>query len=253
MGVKKKLYGMLAGLALFGLSGAQAGPINEVDYFSLTVGQTIDFESLAGGAAPGTNYDGLLNFFGVLIGERFDGQVLGVSGDSDTLSGSPSATLSVVAGATNQNLNIFAFGGPEGNVLTGLGPNGFPNFNAIGEGAIAILFDNDQSEFGFQSVGGNLGMAFFDFFRRDGSLIGSLTPTNLGTDFFGFSREGGVQDIAGISIWNNDPAGIGFDNIIFDVAGRELSVPEPTTLAIFAFGLVVLGFMTRRRRKELAA
>jgi len=34
---------------------------------------------------------------------------------------------------------------------------GFPDSEAIGEGAVAILFDNDQSEFGFYSFGGNLG------------------------------------------------------------------------------------------------
>lgn len=135
------------------------------------------------------------------------------------------------------------------NVLAGLGPTGFPNFNAIGEGAIAILFDNDQSAFGFESVGGNLGDANFDFFARDGSLIGSLTPTGLGTDLFGFSREGGVNDIAGISIWNTDPAGIGFDNIIFDVPGDNVAVPAPATFGLLGIGLFGLGVLSRRQNR----
>ncbi|MGI9506103.1 MAG: hypothetical protein ACR2RE_23940, partial [Geminicoccaceae bacterium] len=79
------------------------------------------------------------------------------------------------------------------NALAGIGPIGFPNFNGIGEGSVAILFDNDQSQFGFQSVGGNLGTANFDFFRRDGSLIQTLTPTNLTSNSFGFERDGGRQ------------------------------------------------------------
>jgi hypothetical protein len=225
---------------------AQAAPINEVDYFSLSVGQIIDFEGLAGGGAPGTNYDNILNFSGVLIGERFAGQVLGVSGNSDTLSGNPTAALSVVAGAAGQNLNIFTRP-PDGNVLTGLGPLGFPQFDAIGEGAVAILFDNDQSEFGFQSVGGDLGEAFFSFFQRDGTLIDELNPMGLGTDFFGFQREGGVNDIAGISIWNTDPAGIGFDDIIFDVPGNE--IPAPGGLPLLAIGLIAMAVLGRRRRQ----
>jgi hypothetical protein len=238
---------MTAGALTFGASQLQALPINEVPYSSLTVGQLIDFESVPGGGGAGTNYDGLLNFFGVLIGERFDGQVLGSSGNSDTLSGSPNGPLSVVAGAPNQNVNIVN-SSPNGNVLAGLGNLGFPDFSAIGEGAVAILFDNDQSEFGFKSVGGDLGNVTLEFFMRDGSLIDSLSPIGSGAGFFGFSREGGVKDIAGISMWNTDPAGIGYDNLIFDVPGKELAVPEPATLAIFGLGFAGLGLMRRRKR-----
>lgn len=247
MNFRTRLYKVLVwaatGVLLHGT--ASALPINEVDYFSLTPAATIDFEGLAGGNAPGTNYDGLLTFSGATIGERFNGQTLSFSGNSDVLGGSPVGTLSVIAGAANQNLNIFNSSGSQ--VLTGLGPLGFPAFDAIGEGAIAILFDSDQSEFGFQSVGGNLGGATFDFFRRDGSLIASLNPTGLGVDFFGFMREGGLQDIAGISIWNTDPAGIGFDNIIFDVPGDPDPVPEPGILTLLGIGLFGLGLARRRK------
>jgi hypothetical protein len=224
-------------------TSAVAAPINEVSYGSIAVGQTIDFEGLA----PGTNYDSVLNFGGVKIGERFAGQTLSSSGNSDVLGGTPSSPLNVIAGATGKNVTIFDFFGT--NVLAGLGPTGFPNFNAIGEGAIAILFDNDQSAFGFESVGGNLGDANFDFFARDGSLIGSLTPTGLGTDLFGFSREGGVNDIAGISIWNTDQAGIGFDNIIFDVPGNNVAVPAPATFGLLGIGLFGLGVLSRRQNR----
>jgi len=233
-------------VATVGAAAVQAAPINEIPYASVFVGQTIDFEGIVGGDAPDTNYDGLLNFGGVLIGERFAGQTLGSSGNSDTLSGAATGPLTVLAGAAGQNLVVLSDSVSQ--VLAGLGRLGFPSFDAIGEGAVAILFDNDQSSFGFRSVGGDLGSATFDFFRRDGSLIDTLTPVGLGTDAFGFLREGGLRDIAGISIWNTDPGGIGFDDIIFDVPGDGVApVPLPAGVWLLLSG--VGGLVALRRRK----
>ncbi len=251
--MNKLFFSKFRGLLFLGILGAfasstQAAPVNEIDYFSITVGEIIDFEGIGGGGAPGTNYDGLLDLGGATFGERFNGQTLSISGNSDVVSGLPAGgSLSLIAGAANANLNIFNRGGVDGNVLTGLGFLGFPDFNAIGEGAVAILFDNDQSQFGFQSVGGNLGAAFFSFFSRDGSLIDTISPTGLGTDFFGFSREGGIKDIAGISIYNTDPAGIGFNDVIFDVPGT-VSVANPGILWLFASAIFGFGVVSRRKK-----
>jgi hypothetical protein len=100
------------------------------------------------------------------FGERFVGQTNTPVGTHDSLSGRPAGALALALGAANQNLNIFINGASQ--VLTGLGPRGFPDFEAIGRAPFALLFDFDQSEFGFQLVGGNAGSAFVDFFRRDG-------------------------------------------------------------------------------------
>lgn len=258
--INAKAIGFATALSVCSLQApaVEAAPINEVDYFSLTVGQTIDFDSIAGGTPPGTNYDDLLNFGGVLIGERFAGQTISSIGNSDSLSAAPTGPISVVPGAPGQNLAVLSIPaeGVPTDAVVGLGRLGFPNPLAIGEGAVAILFDNNQSQFGFQSLGGDLGSANFDFFRRDGSLIQGLTPTRLGSNSFGFEREGGLNDIAGISIWNTDPGGIAFDNIIFDIPGNDLPVDgpvttpvsEPATLGLLAIGLVGLRFASRRRK-----
>jgi len=220
-----------------------AAAINQVTYASLTGTGLVTFDDVAGGAAPGTNYDGILASGGEHFAERFVGQTLSANGDFDVLSGSPTGTLALQVGSPNHNVNVFVNAGT--NVLTGLGTPGFPSFSAIGEGAFTTLFTNDQSQFGFQLVGGDGGSATINFYRRDSSLIQSIVVSGLANAFYGFSRDLGVQDIAGISIFNNDPGGIGFDNLKFDVPSTA-TVPEPSTLTLMGLGALYL----RRRRRN---
>ena len=219
----------LAATHLWSASGARAGvvePVAQVDPATLTCDGTVTFDDVTGGAAPGTNYDAVFESGGADFAERFAGQTLTANGDFDVLSGSPSNPLALQTGAANQNLNVFDNAGSQ--VLTGLGPVGFPNSNAIGEGSFAVLFDFDQSEFGFDLVGGNGGTATVDFFGRDGTLIHTIVLTALSDQSYGFQREGGLKDIAGISVQNDDGGGIGFDNLCHDVAGVVGQPPTPT-------------------------
>jgi hypothetical protein len=219
-----------------------AAPINQVTYASLTGTGLVTFDDVAGGAPPGTNYDGILASGGEHFAERFVGQTRSTNGDFDVLSGSPTGTLALQVGASGQNLDVTTNAGTQ--VMSGLGPAGFPNNAAIGEGAFAVLFTNDQSQFGFQLVGGNGGSATINFYRRDSSLIQSIVVGGLADAFYGFSRDLGVQDIAGISIFNDDAGGIGFDNLKFDVPSTA-TVPEPSTLTLMGLGAL---FLRRRRR-----
>jgi hypothetical protein len=109
-------------------------------------------------------------------------------------------------------------------------------------------------------MGGNLGNLYIDFFARDGSLIDGITINNIYSlaspldSPYGFERDGGIKDIAGISLWNDDLLGIGFDNILFDVAGvpgdPNTVIPEPSTFVLLGGGLAGLALFARRRKKE---
>jgi hypothetical protein len=209
--------------------------ITPVDYASLTGTQLI---------SAGTNYDSILVISGVAFGEHFDGQNVTALGNFDQIGGSPTGPLTLLPGDPGHNLDVFQ--SPAGPVLAGLGTLGFPFNDGIGEGAVSLLFATDQSEFGFRLAGGNGGNAYISFFRDDGSLIESFTLNNLPLIAgFGFTRDGGLHDIRGVSIWNDDITGFGVTNIRYDVS----SVPEPATWAMMLLGFGAIGVTMRRRRR----
>jgi hypothetical protein len=233
------LAATIAGLSFPAGVGAQ---VAQVDYGSLTGTQTVSFNSVPGGPGVGTNYDDVLVVNGVAFGERFNGQTITPLGNFDQLGGTPSAGLTLLAGDPGHNLTVFQ--SPAGAVLSGNGTLGYPEFDAIGEGAVSILFSTDQSEFGFRLAGGNGGNAYVSFFRNDGSLIQSTILNNLPVvASYGFSRDGGIHDIRGVSIWNDDVTGFGFGAFRFDVAS---AVPEPATWTMMILGFGLVGAFARR-------
>ena len=189
---------------------ALTGLILIVDPGSVPCDQIVTFSDVLGGETPGTNYDGLLWSGGMLFAERFVGQGLSSSGDFDVVSGIPANPLTPQVGAPGRNLDVFAY---VTNVLTGLGPLGYPDFDAIGEGSIAMYFPTPQSRVSFEIVGGNGGSATLGFYRADGSLIDNVVVSGLADLGYGFATSDDAQSITGILIQSTDPSGFGVVNI----------------------------------------
>jgi hypothetical protein len=129
------------------------------------------------------------------------------------LSGTPSDPLTLQIGDQNDNVNVVG-GYLTGQVVNGLGPQGYPNFDAIGEGSLAVMFPSLQSQFKFFIEGTNGGSATLNFFKADGSSLGTIVIVPA-DQTYGFRHTGGIREIAGFSIYNSDPGGIGYDNICY--------------------------------------
>lgn len=189
---------------------AAIGAIQAVDPSTLTVTGSISFNDFGNASI---NHDGVVARSGASFAERYAGQIRSTSGDFDVLAGSPSRPLMLQVGAPNQNLNTVYDGASNATVIDGLGPLGFPSASAIGEGAIAVLFNEDQVELGLSINGANGGTATASFFRRDGSLIETMLiqlASLAAPQLFAFRRADGLRDIAGLSIHNDDLGGIGY-------------------------------------------
>jgi hypothetical protein len=208
----RHLFAALLALAP-GAALACDAPVCLVDPDSLLLTQIITFDDLRSGAGPGHYVKDILPLPGATFGERFAGQDVQASGAHDQITGNAFAPLTMMPGADGQNLSVVHFSGNT--VLNGYGTAGFPKRDGQGEGAIAVLFDQDQSALAFDLRGGEAGAALVSFHRRDGSIIGQVSVEPTGEFSVGFLRTGGIDDIAGIIVTNSDPQGIAIDTLRF--------------------------------------
>ena len=181
---------------------------------SLVLAHVITFEDVQSSLGVGYPIDEVLVRPGARFGERFSGQSLLADGDYDRVTGAALAPLTVIPGAPGATLGAMRLG--PTNVLHGHGPRGFPRVEAIGEGAIAVEFDNDQAALAFDLRGGEQGALDITFLRRDGTEIARLRISPLGEESYAFARAGNIADIAGLRSLNSDQQGVAIDNLAFD-------------------------------------
>lgn len=187
-----------------GISSAYAAIIQDN---TITPIELNDFEG-----QPTAIVDSDLVLPGASYSEKFDGQLLSLNGDFDTLSGQPTDPLTLVAGSVGQNLYTSSYEGSM--TLAGCGSLNCPNFEGIGEGAVSVLLDYDTDEIGFDVVGSHSGTGTVQIFGRNGDTLATFI-VNLADSFFGFKTTAGER-IAGISLTNFNGGGIGFDNFKFN-------------------------------------
>ncbi|MGB5864008.1 MAG: hypothetical protein WBG95_06875 [Sulfitobacter sp.] len=211
--MKDLLAGIISLLLLAAPAWACGVAVCIVDPESLILPDIITFDETAAGGGPGHLVDDVLIVGAVQFGERFAGQKVEARGSHDAVTGDAFGPLTVMAGAASQNLSVVRFMGTSW--LNGYGVAGFPKRDAQGEGAIAVLFDTDQSGLSLHIRGGETGRAEVTFLRRDGALLARVPVSPLGEFAFGFVRAQGGADIAGIVITNTDPQGIALDTIRF--------------------------------------
>jgi hypothetical protein len=243
---------------------AMAAPINQGSYTLLAGSEVVTFNEvdtkfdIINPSAVGTSFDGILISGGVAFGEHFSGQTLSTSGNFDVPSGTPTGPLALQAGAPGENLYPATYRAislqplQRDNGLLGLGKLGESSTAGIGEGAISILFSTDQSQFGVQLLGLDGGNTYFEFFRNDGSLIQSFTERVSNKSYLGFFRDGGIKDIRGVTIWNDDPNGMAIDNIKHDVASSISAVPEAGASSMALAGLLAMVTVAGKLRRNLA-
>ena len=188
-------------------------PVCLADPETLGLSRIITFDDTRASPGPGHPVADVLQLDGAAFAERFAGQSVIAVGDHDRIEGDALGPLVLMPGDRGRNLSIVFFNGNK--LLNGYGVAGFPKRNGQGEGAISLLFDEDQSALSFQLRGGEAGEARVAFLARDGQVIAVLDLPPAGEHHYGFLRAGSQADIAGLVVTNTDPEGIALDNLRF--------------------------------------
>lgn len=128
--------------------------------------------------------------------------------------------------------------------------SGSPTYN----GPISIEFSTLQSGVGL--IGGYfdaIGSTGITAFGIDGSVLGTVSNTQIGDEFLGLVTSDGTASIAGLQfhLVGDEPAGFDVDNIRFGVGNQVIIpggvTPEPSSLLLMGTGLLSIPALLRRR------
>lgn len=236
-----KRRAMLVGLGALALPGvARAAcqgpfPLALRDYHEVAelVSEKLRFNpvKLPGARKLGAShvYDDAMRFEGVSFGEYFVGQTVhayrpgrnGVWADFDRISGRPDAPLRLGKSARNQNLSLQWVRPLSAYQLHGRGARSVLLNNALGEGAISILFESPQRRFGLRYNASTIvepaGTMTIDAYRDDGTRLGVRVVRTKDQGHYGFETTCEQDLIQGVTITNSDPGGLGIYDVVYDM------------------------------------
>lgn len=170
---------------------------------------------------------------GIFFGEKLVGQVNTPVGRNDVITGTPTTPLTMDTSIeANVGVNVLTFGTT---VIDGLGPLAFPLPEAIGDGALTVLYAADQRVIAFDVVASNGGTLEVQVFDRTGASLAVLTLTDVANTMHVFSSD--ETNIAAVTLNPDDFGGLAFDNFRFEAA--------PLLGAVFECGVATAGVVER--------
>ena len=149
---------------------------------------------------------------------QLGGQLPGQSGVTTLVDNTPTAASPLTLDATADQTYITTdSASPTSPILSGT-----PEFN----GPISVRFSTPVS--GVALTGGYfnaVGSTYIEAYDTNGTVLGRVTNTLIGIEFFGLAMSTGEKRIAGISFYisANEPAGFGIDNLTF---GSNTTITE---------------------------